>query len=286
MEFIDGIKNPAKIELDRSDEGSMSLMWGIMKTSKSSKSSKSRKTMSGSISPSNEPTVSPLPTPEPKETPTTGPMMSPSWSPTMSFPTYSPTTWSPTMIFPTLSPTTTTISPTSVPDGAVYYDGFEQGTFPEGDPEWTTEGEKPWELTNEEVNSGVFAIRSPNLTNSDLIPGSSNATLTANPTWGPGTLHFSVYPDVEQPFDTFEVYVDGIERGGTPASSITGFEERELQLAAGTEEITFRYQWNPNSLLQFPLKTSESIGAVFLDDDLLRAVRPGRRSPRRRPDTR
>ena len=28
----------------------------------------------------------------------------------------------------------------SIPDGAVYYDGFEQGNFPDGDPEWTTTG--------------------------------------------------------------------------------------------------------------------------------------------------
>ena len=96
----------------------------------------------------------------------------------------------------------TTIAPTSIPDGALYYDGFEQGTFPEFDPEWTTEGDGLWELTSERASSGVYSIRSPDLMDpDDVTPKTSNATLITNPQWPAGALVFSILAGVEMPFD-------------------------------------------------------------------------------------
>ena len=75
----------------------------------------------------------------------------------------------------------TSIAPTLIPDGAVYYKGFEQGNFPQDYPEWTTSNDGNvdlvWEPTTEEASSGVYSIRSPVLYNEEGTPSSAKATL-------------------------------------------------------------------------------------------------------------
>ena len=82
-----------------------------------------------------------------------------------------------------------TISPT--PQGALYFDGFEEGTFPDS-PEWSTTGDGLWELSTERVNTGRYSIRSPDLSNVDFTPGFSNVTLSTNPAWMGGTVVLSI----------------------------------------------------------------------------------------------
>ena len=161
-----------------------------------------------------------------------------------------------------------TAAPTSFPGGAVYFRGFEQGFLsPDLDPEWSTEGDAPWERTNEQAASGVFSIRSPELSNVELTPGASNVTLVTD-AWPAGSLFFSVYPSVEMPFDGFSYFVNGSPSGEGPNQvNPAGFEEREIQLGPGPNEITFSYQYNPIPLEDdFPPEQPGRIGAVFLDD--------------------
>jgi len=171
---------------------------------------------------------------------------------------------------PTLTSTVTTVAPTSIPQGAIYYDGFEQGTFPEGDDEWTTTGDASWELTSERAASGVYSIRSPNHFNQDLKTLSSNVTINTNPNWAGGTLVYSVLAGVNMPYDNCLVYVDGIVEGGL--SDMTEFETQGIEVGPGRHTITWTYTFNPVPLPGFPSIPGDRIGAVFIDDVYLRPI--------------
>ena len=100
----------------------------------------------------------------PEPTPTSSPVALPTTvsPPPTSYPTYLPT------LLPTVESGSSTIAPTSIPPEAVYYDGFEQGSFPD-DPEWSTIGipvvDLVWALTTERAHSGVYSITNPDLSN-------------------------------------------------------------------------------------------------------------------------
>ncbi|KAL7551005.1 hypothetical protein ACHAWF_014209 [Thalassiosira exigua] len=159
-----------------------------------------------------------------------------------------------------------TVAPTSVPPGATYYDGFERGTFPDGDPNWSTSGDAPWELASDEANSGAYAIRSPDFAAAGEVSATkrSNATLTTSPSWPAGTLVYSVLGSVEMPYDAFEVYVDGAVRD--TVSGGTEFERRAIELDPGLHEVTFAYRYNPEDLDGFPPRPADHRGAAYLDD--------------------
>lgn len=157
-------------------------------------------------------------------------------------------------------------APTSLPPDALYYTGFEQATFP-GDPGWSTTGDgvdAVWGLTTERAKSGVYSIKSPDLSNDDLTQLESNATFTTNSTWGGGTFVFSVLAGVSMPFDNFRYTVDGQERGGLTDKS--AFETMQIALGPGPHEIVFKYQFNPATLSTFPPDPPNRIGAVYIDD--------------------
>ena len=68
-------------------------------------------------------------------------------------------------------------SPTSVPPGAPYYDGFERGTFPD-DPGWSTVGRDAWRPTDDTTEKGRFSILSTDFANDNSVPYKSNVTMS------------------------------------------------------------------------------------------------------------
>jgi len=157
------------------------------------------------------------------------------------------------------------VAPTLTPAGALYYDGFEQGTFLVSSPEWASQGDGTWELTNERANSGVYSIKSPALfVPDDYTQKTSNVTLTTNPAWPGGKLMFSVLGGTNMPFDDLIYYVDDVQVG--QASDMTGFEAREIPLTPGPHLITFSYKLNPAGIDTFPPLPLDRIGAAFIDD--------------------
>jgi len=166
-------------------------------------------------------------------------------------------------VVPTPASVPSTFAPTSTPPGALYYKGFEKGMFPE-DPEWSTEGDGLWALSTEQAKSGVYSIKSPDLSNEELLFKSSNVTLTTGVDWPAGTLYFSILDGVEIPFDDLVYYVDGQFRGPFPTSA--AFETQIVQLPPGQHTITFSYMFNPLNVPLLPPESPNRIGAVFIDD--------------------
>jgi hypothetical protein len=167
----------------------------------------------------------------------------------------------------TLSPASasTSAAPSLIPAGALYYDGFEQGSFLTATPEWTSQGDGMWELTTERANSGVYSIKSPALlVPDDYTQKTSNVTLLTNPAWPGGNLMFSILGGANMPFDDVIYYVDDVQIG--QASEMTAFETREIPLEAGGHVITFSYKINPAGIDTFPPLPLDRIGAAFIDD--------------------
>jgi hypothetical protein len=167
----------------------------------------------------------------------------------------------------TLSPASasTSAAPSLIPAGALYYDGFEQGSFLTATPEWTSQGDGLWELTTERANSGVYSIKSPALlVPDDYTQKTSNVTLLTNPAWPGGNLMFSILGGANMPFDDVIYYVDDVQIG--QASEMTAFESREIPLEAGGHVITFSYKINPAGIDTFPPLPLDRIGAAFIDD--------------------
>merc|ERR1711957_59603 len=161
-----------------------------------------------------------------------------------------------------------TAAPTSIPDGALTFDGFEQGSL-DAFPEWTSEGDAPWERTKEQAASGVFSLRSPDLRSPEFTLGASNVTFQTNPAWSGGTFYFSVYAATQMPLDEFQWFVDGETTGrGSNQVNRTSFEERQVVLSPGPHAITWLYTYNPLSLVSqnLPPEQDGRIAAVFLDN--------------------
>ena len=120
-----------------------------------------------------------------------------------------------------------TTAPTSTPPGAIYYNSFETGSF---GPEWSVttsdnedstgdsrgrslEEEEPltppsyWTLTTEEAFTGVYSIKSPDLSNDDFTRRSANVTLTSDIPEA-GYLTFSILSRIKYPADDLIWYVD------------------------------------------------------------------------------
>jgi len=153
-----------------------------------------------------------------------------------------------------------------LPPGAKYYEGFERGIFPEA-PEWSTVGgglDDFWEITTERTKSGVYSIKSPDLSNDELMPLKSSAKFTTDAAWGAGTVVFSVLAGVNMPFDQFRYMVDGQMRGGLSDKSV--FETLQITLGPGSHEIEFQYEWNSARLTAFPPESPDRIAAVYIDD--------------------
>jgi len=179
-------------------------------------------------------------------------------------------TSSPTMLeqgtskVPTPASVASTVAPTSVPPGAEYYDGFEQGSFLD-EPEWATQGDGAlWERTTERANTGVYSIKSPNFTSPGNSRTTSDVTLTTNPNWPSGVLVFSISSSARMPYDDFVYYVDGNVRGF--ARDVAEFNIRQIQLGPGQHNVTFSYQMNPANLDALPPLPADGIGSVFIDD--------------------
>merc|ERR1711957_1000211 len=106
-----------------------------------------------------------------------------------------------------------------------------------------------WERTSEEAASGVFSVRSPNLKNDLFERRTSSITLQVDPEWGAGVLHYSQYASTQQPFDDLKVFVDGRQRDGGPNRlDSTSFEDRNITLSPESRNISWVYEYNPNSI--------------------------------------
>jgi hypothetical protein len=168
-------------------------------------------------------------------------------------------TTSPTVVSP---PTSSSAGPTSIPVGSLYYDGFENAAFPDG--QWTTEGDALWELSTEKTNSGVYSIKSGTLYGDDVTPTNSNVTFTTGVDWPDGSLHLSVHADTQLPLDDFLYFIDGEFRGQVIRND--AFEPVEITLPPGEHTIMFSYKFNPLALDALPPSTPEYGGRVFIDD--------------------
>ena len=136
--------------------------------------------------------------------------------------------------------------------------------------EWTTSGDGNWTFTTERAASGIYSVRSPDLSNEDRVPAESNLTFTTNPNWEAGIMHFSLLGGVQLPFDSIDYYVDGVPRGGGEGVISTDFADRTLILGPGLHVVTFVYRYNPTNVesANFPLEGGypDRIGATFIDD--------------------
>ena len=173
----------------------------------------------------------------------------------------------------------TTIAPTSIPDGSLYYNGFESGDFPGSDPGWTTVGSngQTWMLTKEQAKSGVYSIRSPDMSNPDYAQGQSNATFVTNPNWPAGTMYLSALSSTQIPFDDVVYLVDNIMRG--QLNNMQDWMDVEIQLSPGGHEITFVYNYNPVGIDALPPKPPGLMNAIFMDDVYFVPVESGNEKP-------
>ena len=129
--------------------------------------------------------------------------------------------------------------PASVPNDAVYFDGFESATFP-ADPEWSTSDVSPWVLTSDMAASGVYSVRSPELVNEQLTTLSSNLTLSyRDPSFEGGTLLFQIIANIQLPINQFLYFVNGQYTG--EISQQTEWATIEVSLEPGPQEITFQF---------------------------------------------
>ena len=178
-----------------------------------------------------------------------------------------------------------TNAPTSVPDGSVYYIGFEQGDFPfsrdSTDTEWQTTNDedtnKVWELTKERVNNGTFSLKSPNLETESKAASSANLTLFLSDDYGmpsaSGTLFYSILSGAQMPFDIIQVAVNGVIRDSIhPSAPKTTFEKFSESGVPPGSRVDFWYQYNPNNILpeNFPPADNPQFenrtGVVYVDD--------------------
>ena len=174
-----------------------------------------------------------------------------------------------------------TVAPTSVPDGSVYYIGFEQGDFPfsrdSTDTEWqTTNDEDPnkvWELTKERANNGIYSLKSPTLETESKGASSANLTLFLSDDYGTGTLFYSILSGAQMPFDIIYVAVNGVIRDSIhPSAPKTTFEKFSESGVPPGSRVDFCYQYNPNNISpeNFPPadnpQFSNRTGVVYVDD--------------------
>ena len=84
---------------------------------------------------------------------------------------------------------------------------FESGVFPE--IPWRTGGNGVWTIDTENVDEGMYSIKSPDL-QSTQTAGVSNATLTLENNFEGGLVRARVLASVAPPIDVFIIYVDGV----------------------------------------------------------------------------
>ena len=199
-------------------------------------------------------TSNPTPSPVPLER-----SVSPTGRPVETVGSESPT------YYPSYNPTVggeTTTSPTSIPAGALYYDGFEQATFPD-DPEWSTSGDSEWLLTTESTHSGTYSIRSPDL--KFLQSGTSNVVLSlGDPDFEGGSLVASILAGIELPIDSFAYYLD--DALVNEMATQLEWETIEIPLGPGPHEVRFEFKHNPFELDGLPPASATHLGVVYIDD--------------------
>jgi len=100
-----------------------------------------------------------------------------------------------------------------------------------------------WTLTTEEAFTGVYSIKSPDLSNDDFTRRSANVTLTGDIPEA-GYLTFSILSRIKYPADDLIWYVDGVFYDWAPLGS-SGWLERQIMLEEGTREVTWKYVYNP-----------------------------------------
>ena len=166
---------------------------------------------------------------------------------------------------PSISTPTITFPPQTPgegPTGSLYYEGFEDGTFPIAP--WTTEGTVPWGIDTERVRTGSYSIRSGALDLSDIATEYSNLTFITSSDWPDGTMIISALVGTQLPIDELTYYVDGETRG--KLTSNTEWQQLRISLPPGQHTILFSYVSNGFGLAELPPAEPGHIEAVFFDN--------------------
>jgi len=101
-----------------------------------------------------------------------------------------------------------------------------------------------WELTKEEAYTGVYSIRSPDLSNDDFEQLQANVVLMTDEDVGDSTLTFSLFSTLNFPADGMAIFVDG-ENINTITEPTVGWETFEIILGPGPHEVTWVYVYDP-----------------------------------------
>lgn len=130
-------------------------------------------------------------------------------------------------------------------------EGFEWGRLP---PYWRNSGNN-WELVNEDVSSGDYAMRTkPRLNDND------NASLGLQITTGTGPVTFRYKTSTEQEWDKLTFYIDGVAQQSFSGETLWN-TSTAINVAAGVHRFEWVYSKDGG--------TSEGSDTVWLDDIML-----------------
>lgn len=181
-------------------------------------------------------------------------------------PTYSPTLLSvPTPIVPNYSPT---LAPSNLMPPFLspsIFDGFESGNFSQEN--WTIAGVEAWTVDETKPYEGLYSAH----VRTEDIPGSKLYSELSLPVSleEPGFIQFYFYAPISQPFESFELWVDG--QFLTPLATEGGeWAQAGSILSSGDHNVTWRYSNNPagapDEVLDTVPQPDFRLGEAWLDN--------------------
>lgn len=135
-----------------------------------------------------------------------------------------------------------------------------------------------WASTTKESNTGIYSIKTPNLSDLSDDPNSrsANVTLTTDKSWGEGTLVFHLLWNLTTataPTDSANLlwYVDDKLIGSLGSSSSSDGEWERFEISLDGEEseheVTWEYKYEPSGeVLNNRMEEEEGGGVVHMDD--------------------
>ena len=200
------------------------------------------------------PSTSPSSLPSSKASPT-APPMEPTYAPTAGFPSYTPT----------IPPSKAALKTSAPSPPRPFFDGFESGDF--SGANWTIIGEDAWVVDETRPYEGLYSahVKTSDFPESQLyselnLPVSLEA---------PGFIQFYFNAPISQPFETFELWVDG--QFLTPLTTEGGeWAQAGSILASGDHDVTWRYSKNPagapDEILDTLPQPEFRLGEAWLDN--------------------
>jgi hypothetical protein len=178
--------------------------------------------------------------------------MAPTYAPTATLLTYKPT----------ISPSKATTPPLPSPS---FFDGFESGDFSGED--WTITGEDKWVVDQTKPYEGLYSahVRTEDFPESQMY-SELNLPVSLE---DPGFIQFYFYAPIAQPFETFQLWVDG--QFLTPLTTEGGeWAQAGSILASGDHIVTWRYSKNPagapDEVLESVPQPDFRLGEAWLDN--------------------